>query len=161
VKVLPDGEPALTLSRSTDGRQVSIIPQRTFGRTSRGIRSISFGQKPDVVVEVSNVEGPPTLILFDPKYKLRSEDQTVESDALEDTAVPWGHPKKVDIDRMHAYRDSIRDEESEQRVVEYAAILYPGPEKRFPPGIEALTANPLHSELLRDRVRSVLSSAIA
>jgi hypothetical protein len=61
---------------------------------------------------------------------------------------------------MHAYRDAIRAPDGE-RVVNYAAILYPRPGVRFPPGIEALTADPLQPELLRERVRSVLSAAIA
>jgi predicted component of viral defense system (DUF524 family) len=160
VKLLPDGVPAVTLGRSADGSRVRLIPQRTLGRTSSGIRSMSFAQRPDVVVEVTSPGRRPTLFVFDPKYKLQSEDQPGTTDAPEDAPVPVGQPKKIDIDTMHAYRDAIRDPDGE-RVVSYAAILYPGPEKRFPPGIEALTADPLQPELLRERVRDVLSAAIA
>jgi hypothetical protein len=160
VKLLPDGAPALIARRSTDDRTVKVIPQRTFGRTSSGIRSMSFAQRPDVLVEVSGPDQPTTLFLFDPKYKLRSEEQPAGSAAEEDVSVPAGQPKKVDIDTMHAYRDAIRAPTGE-RVVEYAAILYPGPEVHFPPGIEALTADPLSPDLLRERVRSVIALAIA
>jgi predicted component of viral defense system (DUF524 family) len=159
VKVLPDGSPAVTLRRSRDGRVVRLAPQRTFGRTSAGLRSISFPQCPDVMVEVSGPDQDPVLILFDPKYKLRSEDPAGLAD-VDDVGVPAGQPKKIDIDKMHAYRDAIRTQNGE-RVVSYAAILYPGPEVRYPPGIEALTADPLRPELLRERVGAVLAEAIA
>jgi hypothetical protein len=160
VKVLPDGEPAVTLRRSKDDRRVQLIPQRTFGRTSSGLRSISFAQKPDVVVEISNADWPPTLLIFDPKYKLRSENQPPTEESEDEQPVPAGQPKKIDIDTMHAYRDAIRGTD-ERRIVEYAAILYPGPEVRYSAGIEALTADPSRPELLRERVRSVLATAIA
>jgi len=120
---------------------------------------MSFPQRPDVVVEVSAPGIAPALILFDLKYKLRSDEQPVLAEE-EDPSVPPGQPKKVDIDTMHAYRDAIRTLSGE-RVVSYAAILYPGPEVRYPPGIEALKADPLRPELLRERLRSVLSAAIA
>ena len=63
------------------GAWCSLIPQRTFGRTSaRPLRSISFSQRPDVVIEVSAKDRPTLLILFDPKYKLRSEELTPTED---------------------------------------------------------------------------------
>lgn len=71
--------------------------------------------------------------MFDPKYKL-------EGEVIEGIA-PDGKPKKVDIDKMHAYRDAIRDEQG-RRVVDYAAILFPGPEVRYDDGLEALSAVP-------------------
>jgi predicted component of viral defense system (DUF524 family) len=158
VRVLPDGSAAVTLRRSSDGRMVRLIPQETFGRTSPELRSMSFPQQPDIVVEISSPGAAPELIVFDPKYKLRSEESPAPVD--EDLSVPSGQPKKVDIDKMHAYRDAIRTQSGE-RVVSYAAILYPGPEVRYPPGIEALTADPSHPELLRERVGAVLAAAIA
>jgi hypothetical protein len=51
---------------------------------------------------------------------------------------------------MHAYRDAIRDS-NDARVVEYAAILYPGPEFRLHDDIEALSALP-GSTALREAV---------
>jgi hypothetical protein len=159
IKVLPDGSPALTLRRSRDGHVVRLMPQRTFGRTTPGVRSISFSQRPDVVVEISRPDEEPVLIVCDPKYKLQSEDQPTSGE-WGDSAIPAGQPKKIDIDTMHAYRDAIRTVDGE-RVVHYAAILYPGPEVRYPPGIEALTADPARPGLLRQRLRSVLAEAIS
>jgi predicted component of viral defense system (DUF524 family) len=159
VKVLPDGETAVRLRRSADGREVRLVPQRTFGRTKSGFRSISFPQRPDIVIEVAAVDRPPVLLLFDPKYKLESDEQTQTAETEEDVQVPAGQPKKIDIDKMHAYRDAIRTQ-SDERVVEYAAILYPGPEVLYPLGIEALTADPLRPELLRQRLRTVIAGAL-
>lgn len=45
------------------------------------------------------------------------------------------------IDKMHAYRDSIRSA-SDQRVVSYASILYPGPTVTYGPGLAAISARP-------------------
>jgi predicted component of viral defense system (DUF524 family) len=111
------------------------------------------------VIEVAAVDRPPVLLLFDPKYKLESDEQTQTAETEEDVQVPAGQPKKIDIDKMHAYRDAIRTQ-SDERVVEYAAILYPGPEVLYPLGIEALTADPLRPELLRQRLRTVIAGAL-
>ncbi len=61
---------------------------------------------------------------------------------------------------MHAYRDAIRDEH-EARVVDYAAILYPGPETRYGDGIEALSARPQEPGSLEGRLRHIIHSALA
>ena len=89
-------------------------------------------------------------MVFDPKYKLDSEELEGE--------VTDGRPKKIDIDKMHAYRDAIRDT-GDQRAVTYAAILYPGTSsERFGPGLEAIAARP--GELLEHDLRSVLMHAL-
>jgi len=54
---------------------------------------------------------------------------------------PSGEPRKLDLDKMHAYRDAIRGE-GDQRVVQYAAILYPGRTRRFSAGMEAIGIRP-------------------
>ena len=69
-------------------------------------------------------------------------------------------PKKVDIDKMHAYRDSIRTVEGE-RVVAYAGILYPGETLTFSDDIQALRAVPGESLELSQRVREILISHLA
>jgi predicted component of viral defense system (DUF524 family) len=78
---------------------------------------------------------------------------------IEDLA-PDGKPKKMDIDKMHAYQDAIRDEKG-RRVVEHAAILYPGPEVRFDVGLEALQAVPGMKQGLETRLSEVLITALA
>jgi predicted component of viral defense system (DUF524 family) len=150
VKVLPNGRPAVEFVSPTTGTAARLIPQRTYARSGRHLRSISFSQVPDVSLEIRPATGSPRIYLFDPKYKLQSEETGEPGD---------GKPKKIDIDTMHAYRDAIRDED-ENRVVRYAAILYPGPETRYGDGIEALSARPLQPLELQDRVRAVLREAL-
>jgi len=101
---------------------------------------------------VSRVNGVREIYIFDPKYKLVSEEQIIGD----------GKPKKTDIDKMHAYRDAIRDE-SGKRVVKYAAILYPGQNEVFDHGLAALRAYPgEEDELLlaiKERLQPVLDEA--
>jgi hypothetical protein len=61
------------------------------------LTSISVTQVPEVTVEVRAASGL-QLYLFDPKYKLDSD----QSDGI----TAW--PKKDDIDKMLAYRDALR-----------------------------------------------------
>jgi predicted component of viral defense system (DUF524 family) len=151
IKVLPDGRPALELKHTITGTQAILTPQRSYYRSGSPIHSISFGQTPDVTVEVIRPGEQPVLFLFDPKYKLDSEADAEPGD---------GKPKKADIDKMHAYRDAIRGPD-ERRVVRYAATLYPGPSVRYGDRIEALSAQPLNAAELDARVRAVLLDALA
>ncbi|MDQ3694440.1 MAG: restriction endonuclease-like protein [Chloroflexota bacterium] len=134
VRVLPDGQPAVELARQ-DGCTVRLVPERTIGRTGP-LRSISLPQRPDVAIAIERPGRPTEVVIFDPKNKLDGE-------MIED--IGDGKPRKADIDKMHAYRDAIRDA-SLARVVSYAATLYPGPEVRYADGIEALSAYPDRAE---------------
>ena len=151
LKVLPDGLPAVELEHKPSGTRACLTPQRSYYRASRPMRSISFGQTPDVTIEVLRPGESPVLYLFDPKYKLDSEADAEAGD---------GKPKKVDIDKMHAYRDAIRGP-SDERVVRYAAILYPGPAIQYGDRIEALPARPLEAEHFDRELERVLEGALA
>lgn len=61
----------------------------------------------------------------------------------------------VDIDKMHAYRDAIRGPEGE-RLVRYAATLYPGPTVTYTRGLEAIRAYPGEDGHLAPRVSRIL-----
>src|SRR5262249_21413105 len=141
---------AVELEHRSTKTVVRLTPQLGYSRNSSPVQSISFGQTPDITVEVVRHGGQPVLYLFDPKYKLDSETDGQPGD---------GKPKKVDIDKMHAYRDALRDSE-QRRVVRYAAILYPGPEKHYGDRIDALPARPLQAGVLDDRIKTVLRSAL-
>lgn len=161
VRVLADGRPAVELMRPSDGQSVRIIPQRSYPRGGKGLHSISFQQRPDVAVEINRQGDREDLYLFDPKYKLDSESIAAQDPAaaelLEelDAETPdvidpglvrvsepgMGRPKKIDIDKMHTYRDAIRDSH-DKRIARYAAILYPGEYCAFHPDLEALSAIP-------------------
>jgi hypothetical protein len=150
VRILPDGGPAVVLAHPTSGTEVRLTPERSYpAGPGAGLRSITYTQRPDVAIEIRTPGHRPRVVLFDPKYKLDGEALAEE--------VGDGKPKKVDIDKMHAYRDAIRDVDGE-RVVDYAAILYPGPDQSFGGGIGALSAYPGFSdESFRDRLIVLLS----
>jgi hypothetical protein len=152
VRVLPGGSPALLLVHTGHGTLVRLIPERSYTKGSGRLRSISFTQRPDVTIEVQPANGPPRLYLFDSKYKLDGE--LAEGESAD------GKPKKVDIDKMHAYRDSIRNEKGE-RVVRYAAVLYPGPRMRYGEGLEAVRAYPGFEEDVEKQVEGLLREALS
>jgi len=66
----------------------------------------------------------------------------------------------LDIDKMHAYRNSIRNEEGE-RVVRYAAVLYPGPKMRYGEGLEAVRAYPGSEEDVENQLEGLLREALS
>jgi predicted component of viral defense system (DUF524 family) len=148
VVVLPHGKIAVELVHPQTEVSVTLTPERTFATDrSAATYSISFDQRPDIVVEVRHPSSQvPRIYLFDPKYK-----------------VEWRGgckvPLKQDIDKMHSYRDAIRGVGG-VRVVQYAAILYPGKYVQYDCGLEALPTDPLSVGLLHSYLRQVFESAI-
>ncbi len=150
IEVLPGDEPLIRYRHDECGTEAILSHERTFRRTGSP-HSVSFSQRPDIVLDVRAPGSVPRLIVFDPKYKLDSEENDAE--------VPTGHPKKSDIDKMHAYRDAIRGENGE-RVIEYAAILYPGPSRHFGDDVAALEAVAGREIDLRVELDAVLGGAL-
>jgi predicted component of viral defense system (DUF524 family) len=148
VNVMAAGKPLLKL-RHPNGTTIQVIPERTFG-SSGEFRSLSFQQKPDIVIEKCLPDGDVELFLFDPKYKLDSE----EPDGVE------GTPKKVDIDKMHAYLDSIVRARDRKKIVKLAAILYPGTTKKFDISVCAIGANPDRQSELRSQLTASFRSIL-
>jgi hypothetical protein len=149
VRILPDGRPAVVLHHPEHDVTVEAIPERTYRRKG-SLHSISYPQVPDLALEVRRPGESVAVWLFDPKYKLDGEGEEGEI---------GGRPTKVDIDKMHAYRDAIRDDTG-ARVVCYAAILYPGPPVKFGSEIAALPANPSSEGVLVDHLWAVLRTAL-
>jgi predicted component of viral defense system (DUF524 family) len=89
-------------------------------------------------------------LLLDPKYKLDSEADADPGD---------GMPKKEDVDKMHAYRDAIRDV-SGAHVVQHAATLYPGTSKTYGDGLSAIRAYPGDEHDMRHRVRDLVGRLV-
>lgn len=146
VRILRDGKHALELLHPETGVQLALTPERTFGRGGDP-RSISFGQRPDIVVEARHPDGHVDLVLFDPKYKLDADDEGS------------GTPVKSDVDKMHAYRDAIRDA-SGRHLVSFAATLYPGKTVHYGSDLAAINAVPGKSQELRAEVQRVLRRLI-
>ncbi len=137
------------------GVTVQLWPERTYSASSEdALHSVSYAQHPDIAIEVTGPSGEQAVYLFDPKYKLDAERSHRGDDASA------GTPKKPDIDKMHAYRDAIRGRTGE-RVVRYAAILYPGATETFSSGLEAITARPGQTDLLQRRVGRVMRRALS
>ena len=160
ITLLPGGKTILELRQPREGMTISLTPERSFTKNGN-IRTVSYTQRPDISIEIKRGDGRSELLLFDPKYKLDGEDLSSDSDTdlLEEVANFAGSPKKVDIDKMHAYRDAIRNERDEH-VVQYAAILYPGPQVAFGRGLEAIQAVPGLDGELHDRLEEVLKEQI-
>ena len=108
-----------------------------------GQRSVSFTQRPDVAVDIRSPSGDLDLVLFDPKYKLDTADE--ES----------GIPVKSDVDKMHSYRDAIRDPLGEH-LVRFAATLDPGRTQCYGREVAAISAVPGQDDELRGALRGVL-----
>ena len=150
IDVLPMEEPLVRYRHDESGTEATLTHERTFdGKSSPW--SVSFAQRPDIVIEVQARNSAPRLFVFDPKYKLDSEDHDEEG---------WvGRPKKSDIDKMHAYRDAIRGDGGRQ-VVDYAAILYPGPNQHYGDNLAALQAVGGCEARLRTELDEVLTNAL-
>jgi hypothetical protein len=135
IQVFKSGEASLILEHPQTHTRITFYPEKAYSRYSADIKSVSFQQIPDISIEVESGSGR-KVIIFDPKYKLDSEEWNNEEDE-----VAKGRPKKVDIDKMHAYRDSIRDRDG-RLVVMFAAILYPGRTIHYFDGLGAIRAYP-------------------
>ena len=150
IDVLPMDKPLVRYRHDESGTEATLTHERIFHRTG-SLRSVSFQQRPDIVLEVRARDSVPRLFVFDPKYKLDSEENDEEGLA--------GRPKKSDIDKMHAYRDAIRGDGGMQ-VIDYAAILYPGPSQHFGDNVAALQAVGGLEATLRTELGVVLASAL-
>lgn len=155
LRILPDGQAAIVL-KHPNGAKVELIPQRTYASSTRGLRSATLKKTPDIAIEVYQSDQAPKIYIFDPKYKLDSEaEEVTPSDKHE-----YGKPKAVDINKMHTYRDAIRDA-NDKTVVEHAAILYPGANETYHgKGIAALSAIPGKPEELGRSLRELLDKAL-
>ena len=152
VQLLRDGRPAIILHHHAQQRTVRLTPQRNYHRGTKHLHSASYDQRPDIAIEIEDAEGDVHVLIFDPKYKLDSEQV--------DGEITDARPKKIDIDKMHAYRDAIRNA-NDERIVTYAAILYPGPPPvPFGRGIEAISAVPGHADVLDRRLEDLITAAL-
>lgn len=146
---------SVRLTHPQSGVRVRFREQPAY-TSGVGLHSITFQQIPDIALEVTRPGLPAEVVVFDPKYKLQPPPAS-ESDEDEEVEVFPGGPKKVDIDKMHAYRDAIRRADG-SRAVKYAAILYPGAERSFTSGLEAIQCRPSRSSELESKLRSLLGS---
>ncbi|MBN9392395.1 MAG: DUF2357 domain-containing protein [Chloroflexi bacterium] len=156
LQVLPDNYPVITLVHPVSNNRIKVTPERTFS-VSGSIVSFTFPQRPDITIEVNRPGAVPKIYIFDPKYKLDTENTNFSQPVIK--------PKKEDIDKMHAYRDAIRTSSGE-RVVEYAAILYPGPSVSYKSGVnlqrqvEAIQALPGQEDTFITNIKYIISEIL-
>lgn len=129
ISILPPATECLTLSRGLSRAKLTIKPRYCHG--DKDLHSISYTQIPDLALLVENHSSRPQLHLFDPKYKLASEENGNYTKS----------PLKVDIDKMHAYRDAIRAGDG-NHVVASAAVMFPGNDTIIADGLIAVSARP-------------------
>lgn len=146
--------PAVVLVRE-GGMRIALEAQPTYGSSGR-LRSATFPQRPDISIRAESPGKPPSLILFDPKYKLDSEGPIPE-EGTEEEARSLGQPHKIDLDKMHAYRDAIRAL-SGDHVVSRASVLYPGSETYSGGGVGAIPAVPGRSEAALAAIEQLLTA---
>jgi hypothetical protein len=79
IQVLRDGQTAVLLSHPRPDTTVRVIPQRTYSLGGKPLASATFQQRPDVAIEITRAE--PEVWIFDPKYKLDSEQVGEEANA--------------------------------------------------------------------------------
>ncbi|RCJ23490.1 hypothetical protein A6S26_02830 [Nostoc sp. ATCC 43529] len=154
VRVFPNRKPAIVLSHPQHKTIIKLIPERTYSTNSKigDLYSASLLQRPDIALEVQLPDNSYLVYIFDPKYKFENEEP--ENTDRE------SKPKKQDIEKMHTYCHTIRDNNGRQ-VVNYAAILYPGSHRRYPDAqIEALPAYPGEEAQLRRHLYRILSKAL-
>jgi len=101
--------PGPLLALRQDSKSVNIYFQRAFTLESQPYRSYTHIQRPDITVEVKT-EDSRLLLIFDPKYRY---------------SLQFGEDPESAVNKMHVYKDSIRDLEG-NKVVSKAFVLYPG-----------------------------------
>src|SRR5690606_30697446 len=67
---LVQGQDAVLEMSGSDGTRVSVHFQRNFSASGADLASLSFDQRPDLVVETNRPDGTVELLILDPKYKV-------------------------------------------------------------------------------------------
>ena len=163
IKIYPDGQQAIVLKHEATQTRISLTPEQSFASGDSTFHSVSFTQRPDISIRIDRPGLPTKIVLLDPKYKLDGEDEPDDESSngpISAADQVTGKPKKIDIDKMHAYRDAIRTGDGE-RVVSFAGILYPGQSQTFSEDVQAIRAVPGEDQELRDRISELVLTQIA
>jgi hypothetical protein len=189
LELVPNGQPLVRLVHPEQGTRVCLIPERSYGRsgalrsvsfTQRPDIAIEIERpfsrvqvllfdpkyKLDSELLAHSRTSPLTPAQASPEgeqwNELLQEDQEENQEyqtTVSEIALPGGKPKKIDIDKMHTYRDALQDA-AHNAVVCYASILYPGPSVSYTPNLQALCAYPGHADGLRASIKRRLSEAL-
>ena len=120
----------------TTGERLMLLIEHRFVPATHArdaVFSISRGQQPDVCLLL--FEDIDRWKQFLPHSGLVFEIKFRQKDL---------RPRKVDLDRLHAYRDAVYTQIGMQKSPLFigGALLYPGHHETYPPGLQALTCLP-------------------
>ncbi len=123
--------------QSPNGARLVLETERRYAPNRNALPqaslySISRGQQPDL-----------SLLYFESsthwKQQQAKRGLVFEIKFRQDA---YGRPRKVDLDRLHAYRDAVYVHRPHHRLFVGGALLYPGRNERYTPGLEALNCLP-------------------
>ena len=128
--------------QSPTGERLVLYAERRYATNEKTLPaeplySISRGQQPDL-----------SLVYFEGGTQW--ERQQAKSGLVFEIKFrqdAYGRPRKVDLDRLHAYRDAVyvyHPSQERHPLFVGGALLYPGRNERYSPGLEALTCLPHH-----------------
>lgn len=126
--------------QSPTGEQLVLLAEQRYAPlsttpTTETLFSISRGQQPDL-----------SLLYF--KSHLHWQRQQAQKGLVFEVKFrqdPYSRPRKSDLDRLHAYRDAVfvaNSKSKGHRLFVGGALLYPGQNERYEPGLEALSCLP-------------------
>lgn len=144
----------LSWRHTATGQYLVLAVEQRFSplsQNSPAVFSISRGQQPDVCLllfqnaQQRQQDVPHKGLVFEIKFR---------QDAL--------RPRKVDLDRLHAYRDAVytRQGEHARPLFTGGALLYPGHNENYPPGLQALTCLPTYELRLEYLLSQLLGAAL-
>lgn len=106
----------------------------------------------------------PEILVFDPEYRVSAKTSEPTKEKMVDAEIENARgkiePMKEDIVDLMGWVDLAKASES-ARSMPYAAILYPGPQRRYSAEVEALPAVPSEGEGLQKAVCDVLRRYLA
>jgi hypothetical protein len=146
----------IDVSLKHPGREKRIKIQRekkySHGKNS-DLKSVSYGKIPDLSILFYEGSEIKSVYIFDPKYKNRKGISEGKGKDYKSEA-----PVRSDVDKMHTYRDSIRSPDGD-RIVRYAATLFPGETRKFSNGLHAIGLKP-SSDKIKENLTSILKSTL-
>lgn len=156
IQMTNDEKPAIELTCPTTGRRVTVmswIPDHgneVLEDTPNRERLIALALLIDSPKEKSQ------LLVFDPEYRVAAKgaDAIMEKREIEEVRSSI-EPMKEDIDDLIHWVDVSKTKDYD-RIIPYAAALYPGPRKQFSSEVEALTAVPSEGDGLEKTICEVL-----
>jgi hypothetical protein len=92
-----------------DSKSIAVYFQMAFTLETHPYSSFTHLQRPDITIEVKTDDSR-QLMIFDPKYRY---------------SLQFGEDPESAVNKMHVYKDSIRDLDG-NRAVSKAFVLYPG-----------------------------------